>query len=130
MVKRFFDWIFGYKFVKPVKLDSPIEEMFWKEAKHRIDNLEAGYEVRLFPNIKYRLDFAIPEYKIGIELDGHNTGGLCGFFYHDIFPYIIMLQFGGSFPAEWGGDPDVVELECPDRTNVVKIELKRVRDNV
>ena len=62
-----------------------------------------------------------------IELSGHNTGGLCGFFYHDIFPYIIMLQFGGSFPKEWG-DPDVVELECMDRFNAVKIQLKRIKE--
>lgn len=67
-------------------------------------------------------------HKVGdqMELSGHNTGGLCGFFYHDIFPYLIMLQFGGGFPAEWGG-PDVVELECMDKTNAVKIELRRTR---
>ena len=62
-----------------------------------------------------------------IELSGHETGNICGFFYHDIFPYIIMLQFGGSFPADWG-DPDIVELECMDRANAVKIELKRVKE--
>jgi uncharacterized repeat protein (TIGR04076 family) len=61
-----------------------------------------------------------------IELSGHDSGGLCGFFYHDIFPSILTLQFGGTFP--WSQDPDVVELECPDRYNVVKIELKRIRD--
>jgi len=67
-------------------------------------------------------------HKVGqqIELDGHKTGGMCGFFYHDIFPYVIMLQFGGGFPVEWGG-PDVVELECMDGANAVKIELKRMR---
>ena len=67
-------------------------------------------------------------HKVGeqIELSGHNTGGLCGFFYHDVFPYIIMLQFGGGFPVEWG-DPDVVNLECMDKVNAVKIELKRVK---
>lgn len=63
-----------------------------------------------------------------LSLSGHDTGGLCGFFYHDIFPYIIMLQFGGSFPKEWGGDQDVVQLECMDRFNAVTIELKRIRD--
>jgi uncharacterized repeat protein (TIGR04076 family) len=63
-----------------------------------------------------------------IELDGHDSGGLCGFFYHDIFPNIIMLQFGGGWPAEWVEDPDVMELECPDRTNVVKIELRRIKE--
>ena len=57
-----------------------------------------------------------------IELSGHNTGGLCGFFYHDIFPTIIMLQFGGQYP--WG-EPDRVELECMDRSNAVAIELQR-----
>ncbi len=62
------------------------------------------------------------------ELSGHNTGGLCGFFYHDIFPYIIMLQFGGSFPKDWGGNQDVVELECMDRFNAVKIQLKRIKE--
>ena len=63
-----------------------------------------------------------------MELSGHETGGLCGFFYHDIFPYIIMLQFGGSFPEKWVSDPDVVELECMDRFNVVKIELRRIKE--
>ena len=61
-----------------------------------------------------------------IELSGHDSGGLCGFFYHDIFPSIITLQFGDTFP--WSQNPDVVELECPDRYNVVKIELKRIRE--
>jgi uncharacterized repeat protein (TIGR04076 family) len=59
------------------------------------------------------------------ELSGHNTAGMCGFFYHDLFPYIIMLQFGGGFPVEWGG-PDVLERECMDMENAVKIRLKRV----
>lgn len=62
-----------------------------------------------------------------LELSGISSGGLCGFFYHDIFPYIVMLQFGGSFPMKWG-DPDLVELECIDRQNAVKIELRRIRD--
>ena len=61
-----------------------------------------------------------------IELSGLNTGGLCGFFYHDIFPYIIMLQFGGSFPEGWG-EPDVMTLECMDRTNGVTIVVCRER---
>jgi uncharacterized repeat protein (TIGR04076 family) len=47
--------------------------------------------------------------------------------YHDIFPYIILLQFGGGFPLDWG-NPDLVELECMDRANAVKIELKRIKE--
>jgi len=68
-------------------------------------------------------------HKVGdqIELSGHNTGNMCGFFYHDIFPYVIMLQFGGGFPPEWG-NPEVVELSCMDKMNEVTIELKRIRD--
>ncbi|MDY6892112.1 MAG: TIGR04076 family protein [Chloroflexota bacterium] len=62
-----------------------------------------------------------------IELSSHSSGGLCGFFYHDLFPYIVMLQFGGSFPPDWG-DPDVLELDCMDKYNLATIELKRVRE--
>lgn len=61
-----------------------------------------------------------------VELDVHNTGGLCGFLYHDAFPYILMLQFGGGFPSGWG-DPDVVEVDCIDRANTVTLELRRLR---
>jgi uncharacterized repeat protein (TIGR04076 family) len=64
-----------------------------------------------------------------IELSGYDSGGLCGFFYHNIFPYIIMLQFGGSFPSDWGGDPDIVELECVDKINAVTIELRRLKED-
>jgi len=60
------------------------------------------------------------------ELSGHDAAGLCGFFYHDIFPIITMLQFGGSYPAAWG-DLDVVNVECTDRQNLVKMELRRLR---
>jgi len=69
-------------------------------------------------------------HKVGdkLELSGHNTGGLCGFFYHDIFPYIIMLQFGGGFPKAWSADQDVVEFECMDKFNAVKIELRRIKE--
>jgi len=61
------------------------------------------------------------------ELSAYHSGGLCGFLYHDIFPYVVMLQFGGSFPADWG-DPNVIPMECMDKFNLVKIELKRVRE--
>jgi uncharacterized repeat protein (TIGR04076 family) len=60
------------------------------------------------------------------EISAHDTAGLCGFFYHDIFPYILMLQFGGGF-EEWG-QPDSLELQCLDKMNAVTIELRRVRD--
>lgn len=58
------------------------------------------------------------------EISAHDTAGVCGFFYHDIFPWVVMLQFGGGFPETWGG-PEKVEVECMDRWNAVKIELRR-----
>ena len=51
-----------------------------------------------------------------------DTGGLCGFFYHDIFPNLNVMQFGGEFP--WGSADELV-LECPDRENLVTIKLNR-----
>jgi uncharacterized repeat protein (TIGR04076 family) len=51
-----------------------------------------------------------------------DTGGLCGFFYHDIFPNLNVMQFGGKYP--WGSADEMV-LECPDRENLVKIRIKR-----
>lgn len=60
-----------------------------------------------------------------MEVSCHNTGGMCGFFYHDLFPNLAVLQFGGAFP--WG-DPDMIQVECPDRYNAVKMELRRVRE--
>jgi hypothetical protein len=38
-----------------------------------------------------------------------------------------IVQFGGIFHPEWG-DPEVVELDCYARVNLVTIELRRIRD--
>ncbi len=84
---------------------------------------------RVVGTIKDVKGFCAAGHKRGdqLELSGHNTAGMCGFFYYQIFPYVIMLQFGGGFPVEWGG-PDVVTLECMDKTNAVTIELRRITD--
>ena len=57
-----------------------------------------------------------------IVLGCYDSGGLCGFFYHDIFPSLSVLQFGGRYP--WSKDESLV-LECPDRKNAVTIKVKR-----
>ena len=57
-----------------------------------------------------------------IELDCHNAGGLCGFFYHDIFPNLSTFQFGGNLPW-WEGD--TIQLQCPDSYNLVTMQLER-----
>ncbi len=51
-----------------------------------------------------------------------DTGGLCGFFYHDIFPNLNVMQFGGAYP--WSSGDELV-LECPDRGNAVTMKIKR-----
>lgn len=52
---------------KAVKLESPIEEMFWDAAAGILDDLEPQYKAGPF-----RIDFAIPDRSIAIELDGHD----------------------------------------------------------
>lgn len=92
------------------------------------DEAQAGFKV--IGTIKEIKGFCSAGHKVGdsMELSMHKTGGLCGALYHDIYPYILMLQMGGSFPAQWG-DADVLEFECMDRYNAAKIELRRVRDS-
>ncbi len=87
---------------------------------------QVGY--RVLGTIKAVKGTCSAGHKVGdqIELSGYRSGGLCGFFYHDIFPYVVMLQFGGSFPADWG-DPDVIEIDCMDKWNTATIELRRIK---
>ena len=63
-------------------------------------------------------------HKVGetLKMTCWDTGGLCGFFYHDIFPNLNVMQFGGKYP--WGSG-DEMELECPDRANAVTIRIRR-----
>jgi uncharacterized repeat protein (TIGR04076 family) len=57
-----------------------------------------------------------------INVSCHDTGGLCGFFYHALFPDLQTFQFGGRMPW-WEGD--AMEAECPDAANRVTIRLER-----
>jgi uncharacterized repeat protein (TIGR04076 family) len=57
------------------------------------------------------------------EISCHDSAGLCGFFYHDIFPSLSTFQFGGNLPW-WDGD--TIELQCPDAHNLVTLRLERV----
>jgi len=50
------------------------------------------------------------------ELSIHRCGDFCGYFYHNLFGIITILQFGGSFP--------VMVWECPNGKNKVKVELR------
>ena len=59
------------------------------------------------------------------ELSIHKCGEFCGYFYHNIFGWVKMLQFGGTFPM--GEDPDIPVWECPNTNNRVKVELRRIK---
>jgi uncharacterized repeat protein (TIGR04076 family) len=63
-------------------------------------------------------------HKVGesFEISCHNPAGLCGFFYHRIFPNLQTFQFGGRMPW-WRGD--TIQLQCPDSVNLVTIKLER-----
>jgi len=50
------------------------------------------------------------------------TGGMCGFFYHQIFHNLSVFQFGGAFP--WAPEGELT-LECPDKENLVTIKLSK-----
>ncbi len=52
----------------------------------------------------------------------YDSGGLCGFFYHDIFPSLSVMQFGGKYP--WS-PADQLTLECPDRQNAVTVKITK-----
>jgi uncharacterized repeat protein (TIGR04076 family) len=58
------------------------------------------------------------------EISCHHAGGLCGYFYHDIFPSLSTFQFGGRYPW-WEGD--AIELRCPDHRNFVTLKLERFK---
>jgi len=56
------------------------------------------------------------------EISCYKSGGLCGFFFNNIFSNLQTFQFGGKMPW-WQGD--VIELNCPDPHNTVTMRLER-----
>jgi len=54
----------------------------------------------------------------------HSPDGLCGWFYHDIFPSLQTFQFGGKLPW-WEGD--TIQVQCPDKFNLVTMKLERTK---
>ena len=84
------------------------------------------------PGIGYKVEATITgvkgkcnaAHRVGetLGISCHNPGGLCGFFYHDLFPNLMTFQFGGNLPW-WEGD--VIEVQCPDSYNLVTMKLER-----
>ena len=82
------------------------------------------------------------EYEVVIKLVGndhpchvgHNVGEewvfnyftpprMCGLAFNAIYPFAMVLQYGGTFP--WQEDPDVITVSCPDSEVHNVFELKR-----
>ncbi len=86
------------------------------------------------PEIGYKMEVTITGvdgncragHNIGekLEISCHNPGGLCGWFYHQIFSDLQTFQFGGKLP--WWQD-DIIELQCPDTKNLVTMKLERIK---
>ncbi|BEQ16910.1 TIGR04076 family protein [Desulfoferula mesophila] len=50
-------------------------------------------------------------------------GPLCGYFFHDLFPRISVLQHGGCYPW-WREGQTEFEYHCPDRVNQVSLVIE------
>jgi len=50
--------------------------------------------------------------------------GLCAWAFYVLFPFAEVLRCGGSFP--WEKDPNKATVACPDPSNPVVFELRRV----
>ena len=49
--------------------------------------------------------------------------GICSWAFYTLFPFVKVLQFGGSFP--WQKDPNKTTVACPDPASPVVFELRR-----
>jgi uncharacterized repeat protein (TIGR04076 family) len=65
------------------------------------------------------------EHKEGdsFEIDCYKTAGLCGYFYHNLFPTLLSFQIGAQAP--WWKNKNKIQFSCPDLKNMVTIELVR-----
>ena len=92
-------------------------------------------QIEVFVQILLAFSAAVPRFtsrrlnaghQVGdkFEIRRHNPAGLCGFFYHDIFPNLCTFQSGGSLPWSQG---DTIHLECPGHRNQVTLKLERAK---
>lgn len=67
-------------------------------------------------------------HRVGDEwvIEDKTPEGMCAFAFSALFPLLTPLMFGGAFP--WEADPDVTTVACPDPTNPVVFELRRLRE--
>jgi uncharacterized repeat protein (TIGR04076 family) len=87
---------------------------------------EPGFGFRVMANVTDVKGECNAGHQVGdsFEISIINTGGLCGAFYHNIFPNLQTFQFGGNMPWCQG---DSIYLQCPDVRNPIIIKLERSR---
>lgn len=56
-------------------------------------------------------------------VDCYDAGGVCGYLYHAVFPFLSVLQYGGSYP--WAPDGRM-RLPCPDAYDRLVVETEVV----
>ena len=68
------------------------------------------------------------EHKVGDlwVTNGKTPEGICLSAFDALFPSLWVLMCGGTFP--WEDDPDMTTVACPDATNPVVFELRRLRE--
>ena len=66
-------------------------------------------------------------HKLGDEyvIDDSVPTGMCSWAFFALFPFVTALKSGGAFP--WEKDKDTTTVACPDSTNPVVFELKRIK---
>ncbi len=85
-------------------------------------------EIKLMASIVSQKGTCVVGHKVGDEFDvsGPTPSGMCPFAFYAMFPFLVTLQYGGSFP--WEENPDKSSVACPDAANPVVFELRRVRE--
>ena len=68
------------------------------------------------------------EHKVGDQwiVDRKTPEGICLSAFHSLTPFLRVLMYGGALP--WEADPDLTTIACPDATNAVVFELRRLHE--
>jgi len=63
-------------------------------------------------------------HKVGDEfaINTHKTDRICGYCYHDLFPTLMNMCYGGKIP--WQNNDEFI-YNCPDSYNNVKFNIKK-----
>ena len=69
-------------------------------------------------------------FKVGDVFEYEDDGvpetfpNFCAWAFREIFPALLVLKYGGSFP--WESEPNVVRMCCSDAKNPVVFKITRI----